>query len=85
MMEYCDDFTRGGIGRSVLRMSLHEIETRSAGNITHPIFSAHYAFEQLRGSPLIFDRKASVDETSYEQIARSCRQLNIDFNRWIEQ
>ena len=82
MMEHCDEFTRGGVGRQVLRLSIHEINQRSGGNFLHPIFSAYSAFTQLHDSPLAFDRKSRVEETSYEQIARSCRQLNADFENW---
>ena len=83
MMEHCDEFTRGGVGRQVLRLSIHEINQRSGGNFLHPIFAAYSAFTQLHDSPLAFDRKSRVEETSYEQISRSCRQLNVDFENWV--
>ncbi len=84
MLEHCADFTQNGVGRQVLRMSLAEIQDRSRGNITHPIFAAHYAFDQLRDSPLAFDRSTRVEDTSYEQISRSCARLSSDFERWAK-
>lgn len=84
MMEYCDDFTRGGIGRSVLRMSIQEILDRSGRNITHPIYSAYYAFDQLRESPLAFKRRSNVADTDYAEVARSCAQLSADFEKWVK-
>ncbi len=84
MMERCDEFTSNGYGRQVLRMSIQEIIQRSGGNPSHPLYSAYYAFNMLHESPLAFDRKSSVEDTNYDQIARSCRQLNIDFERWAK-
>lgn len=83
MMERCGEFMQGGVGRQVLRMSIQQINQISRGNITHPIYSAYYAFTELYDSPLAFDRKSNVEDTSYEQIARSCRQLNVDFENWV--
>lgn len=84
LTEQCREFTRGGIGKRVLRMSLHEINQVSQGNPMHPVFAAHYAFTVLRDSPLEFDRKSNVEDISYEQITRSCQQLNADLNRWLQ-
>ena len=84
MMERCDEFTANGVGRQVLRLSIQEIIQRSGGNPGHPIYSAYHAFTELHDSPLAFDRKSRVEETNYEQIARSCRQLNIDFENWAK-
>lgn len=83
MMERCNEFTQGGIGRQVLRMSVQQILERSQQNITHPIYSAYYAFTELYDSPLVFERKSNAADTNYDQIARSCRQLNIDFEKWV--
>ncbi|WP_423454312.1 hypothetical protein [Ottowia sp. VDI28] len=83
MMEYCDDFTRGGVGRTMLRLSLHEILQSSAGNHLHPIYSAYYAFEQLRDSPLAFKRRPNVEDTDYNEIAKSCAHLSADFEKWV--
>lgn len=82
MMERCDEFTRAAIGKQVLRMSIQEIIQRSGGNHVHPLYTAYYAFTELHDSPLAFDRKSNVEQTSYEQIARSCSQLEADFDRW---
>lgn len=82
MMERCSEFTNGAYGRQVLRMSLQEIIQRSGNNPGHPIYSAYYAFTELHDSPLAFDRKARVEETSYEQIAQSCSKLSADFEKW---
>lgn len=82
MLEYCDDFTRGGIGSRVLRMSIQEILDKSGGNITHPIYSAYYAFDQLHDSPLSFHRRTNVEETSYAEVAQSCARLSVDFEKW---
>ncbi len=84
MMERCDEFTRSGTGRQVLRMSIQEILQRSGGNPSHPIYTAYYAFTELHESPLAFKRQSLVENTSYEQIARSCRQLNLDFENWVK-
>lgn len=82
MLEYCRDFTRGGIGRRVLRMSLQEILEQSGGNAVHPIYSAYYAFDQLTDSPLAFRRQSRVEDTSYAEIAQSCARLSYDFEVW---
>lgn len=82
MMERCGEFTQGGIGRQVLRLSIQQINECSQGNITHPIFSAYYAFTELYDSPLKFDRKSNVQDTSYDQIVSACWQLTIDFEKW---
>ncbi|MFD2297740.1 hypothetical protein QRO11_15470 [Paracidovorax citrulli] len=84
MMERCSEFTAGGVGRQVLKLSIHEIIQRSGKNPGHPLYSAYYAFNELYDSPLRFDRKADVGQTSYEQIARSCQQLERDFDRWAQ-
>ncbi len=82
MMERCGEFTQGGIGRQVLRMSVQQIIDRSQKNITHPIYSAYYAFTELYDSPLKFDRKSNAADTNYDQIVSACWQLNIDFEKW---
>jgi hypothetical protein len=83
MMERCGEFTQGGIGRQVLRMSVQQIIQVSQGNPGHPIYSAYYAFTELYDSPLAFDRKSNAADTNYDQIAQSCRKLNIDFENWV--
>lgn len=83
MMEECDNFTRGGIGRSVLKMSLNEIIEKSGRNITHPIYAAYYSFEELRDSPLKFKRTRNVEDIDYNEISQACRQLSIDFEKWV--
>lgn len=84
MMERCDEFTQNGIGRTVLKLTLQQINQRSGNDSNHPLFSAYYAFTRLHESPLIFDRKSRVEETSYDQIANSCRVLNQDFDKWAQ-
>ena len=83
MMERCQEFTNGNLGRIAIKSSIQEILQRSGGNITNPLYSAYYAFTELYDSPLKFNRKSKVEETSYEQIQNSCYQLNIDFERYL--
>lgn len=80
MGEYCDDFIRNDIGRRVLKMSLKEINDVAGKNINHPVFSAFYAFDKLRDTPLKFTKKANVEDTDYNEVKRSCMQLEQDFN-----
>ena len=84
MMERCDEFTSNGVGRQVLRMSIQEIIQKSGNNPIHPIYTAYYAFLQLHDSPLVFHRRSNVEDTNYAEIVSSCRQLNIDFERWAK-
>ena len=80
MGEYCDDFTRNDIGRRMLKMSIAEIMALTGKNVNHPVFSAFYAFDKLRDTPLKFTRKANVEDTDYNEVKRSCLQLGQDFN-----
>lgn len=82
MMEHCDEFMKGGVGRRVLRMSMQEIVQQSGNDHMHPLFSAYYAFNELHDSPLKFDRKASGKNIDYAQVVHACQQLNIDFESW---
>ena len=81
MMDLCNDFTRGDIGSRMLKISMKEIMDASRGSPTHALTVAEYAFDQLRDSPLAFDRKSNTEDTSYFEIKKSCSQLVRDFNR----
>lgn len=85
MMDRCTEFTNSGYGKQVLQMSIQDIIQHSGGNPGHPLYSAYYAFTELYDSPLAFERKSRVENTNYEQIAKSCRQLSVDFENWIKQ
>ncbi len=80
MSEYCGDFTRNDIGQRVLKMSIKEINVSAGANINHPVFSAFYAFDKLRDTPLKFTRRPNVEDMDYYEIKRACLQLNQDFN-----
>ena len=79
LLDLCTDFTYNDLGRLALRLSSKEINDRSNGKIT-PLAKAWFAFGELHGSPLSFERKAKAEETSYPEIKRSCQQLDRDFN-----
>ncbi|WP_146033756.1 hypothetical protein [Alicycliphilus denitrificans] len=83
MLDRCGEFTAGGVGRRVLRMSIQQIQQASGGNILHPVFSAYHAFTELYDSPLLFDRQSNVESTNYEQIASACAKLSRDYETWL--
>lgn len=68
VIDRCQEFTNGNWGRIALKSSIQEIIQKSGGNINHPLYSAYYAFTELYDSPLKFERKSNVQDTSYEQI-----------------
>ena len=80
MSEYCGDFTRNDIGQRVLKMSIKEINVSAGTNINHPVFSAFYAFDKLRDTPLKFTRRPNVEDMDYYEIKRACLPLNQGFN-----
>ena len=85
MIDRCQEFTNGNWGRIAIKSSIQEIIQKSGENITHPLYSAYYAFTELFDSPLKFERKSNVVETNYEKIKKSCRQSNIDFDYYLAQ
>jgi len=76
----CNDFTQNDIGKLALKFSQQEIFQRTNGKPMHPLNVAVWAFDQLRDSPLQFERKARMEETNYYEIKKSCVELNRDFN-----
>ena len=79
ILDRCGDFTYNDLGRVALRLSVKEINDRSAAGIT-PLVKAWYAFGDLYDSPLDFERMKKAEDTNYPQVKRSCQQLERDFN-----
>jgi len=75
----CDDFIRNDIGVLALKLSHQEIHNRTNGKPMHPLNVAVWAFEQLRNSPLRFERKSDMEETNYYTVKKACFELNRDF------
>lgn len=82
ILEHCDDFIRSGVGRAMLRMSLKEMNDRTAGKPLHPLSVAAYAFDRLYDSPLVFTRPSHMEDTRYDEVVRSCAHLSADFEKW---
>jgi hypothetical protein len=87
MLDRCSEFTENDVGRVMLRLSQQEILKRANGKAMHPLHVAYYAFDQLRSSPLKFDRKSNTEDTNYFEVKRACLELNQDFNndgKWVK-
>jgi len=74
MVEACRDFTRDNIGQRVVRMSVAEIHDMTRGRVTHPLLKASYAYDELLGSPLKFDRSLEGGKR-YLAMRRACGQV----------
>ena len=76
---WCEKFTYNDLGRVALRLTRDEILDRSGGRLT-PLVMAMGAFSYLDESPIAFDRQERARDGKYEQIKRSCSQLDRDLN-----
>lgn len=83
ILDRCNDFTRGDIGRTALRLSSAAIHDQARGRIT-PLVRAWHALGDLYDSPLKFDRSARAGDSKYWEIKKSCQQLERDFNEWAK-
>lgn len=79
ILDRCDEFTNGDLGRTALKLSYQQMNERAAGRLT-PLFMAWSAFADLYDSPLAFERKSNAADTNYVEVKRSCQQLARDFN-----
>lgn len=79
ILDRCEVFTRGDIGRIMLRTSGEKLLAQAQGKSTL-LTHAWMSFNYLHGSPLRFDRKSKIEETNYMQIKRSCMEVERDFN-----
>lgn len=74
MVDACRDFTRDNIGQRVVRMSVAEIHEKTRGRASHPLLNASYAYDQLLGSPLKFDRSLEGGKR-YLAMRHACGQV----------
>lgn len=74
MVDACRDFTRDNIGQRVVRLSVAEIHEKTRGRASHPLLSASYAYDELLGSPLKFDRNLQGGKR-YLAMRRACGQV----------
>jgi hypothetical protein len=79
ILERCGDFVTNDIGRIALKLSAKEVLDRTGGRLT-PLSLAWHTFPDLQDSPLKFERKKKVEETSYAEVKRACLTLQNDFN-----
>lgn len=78
MIEACRDFTRNGIGRQVLSMSMAEVLRATNGYHMHPLRLADYGLVQLHDSPLRYDRREPNNAKKYQAIFSACGELFRD-------
>lgn len=80
LLDDCDDFTRGDIGRTVMRLSTKELLDRTQGQVNNLALAWH-AHDKIHDSPLRYHRPRRMEETKYDDIKRACRDLARDLER----